>query len=60
VLALDQHAPFFNNRFVRRLRDLIVIRAADTLDHTLSDEFVRRIVARNPIARRNQRIRPGV
>jgi hypothetical protein len=35
----------------RRLRDLIVTRAADTLDHTLSDEFVRRLAIRDPAAR---------
>ena len=35
----------------RRLRALIVTRAADTHDHTLSDEFVRRLAIRDPIAR---------
>jgi hypothetical protein len=31
----------------RRLRDIVVTRAADTLDHTLSDEFVRRLASRD-------------
>lgn len=32
----------------RRLRDLVVHRAAETQDHTLSDEFVRRLAVRDP------------
>jgi hypothetical protein len=34
------------------LRDLLVTRAAETLDHAFSDEFVRRVATRNPVDRR--------
>jgi hypothetical protein len=33
----------------RRLRDLIVVRAAHNLDHSLSDEFVRRLSVRDSV-----------
>jgi hypothetical protein len=35
----------------RRLRDFIVSRAAHSLDHSLSDEFVRRLNSRDPSIR---------
>lgn len=38
----------------RLLRDLLVTRAAETLDHTLSDEFVRRFTAREAKLRHPQ------
>jgi hypothetical protein len=41
-------------KVARRLRDFVVTRAAETRDHTLSDEFVRRLGLRDPITRRRQ------
>jgi hypothetical protein len=38
----------------RRLRDMIVHRAANTRDHTLSDEFVRRLGARYVVGSRKR------
>lgn len=39
----------------RRLRDFVVTRAAETLDHTLSDEFVRRLSVRDPMTGRGRK-----
>jgi hypothetical protein len=38
----------------RRLRNLIVTRAAENRDHTLNDEFVRRLGARDPLIPRSK------